>query len=257
MNTDHMSAGQALFAQYAYPPNALGYCGPTDGGGTSGLASHAKEFDGAWPYLAAIAEAVGASDPLDEDVVGSYWVGGPPLAAVDPAALLARLRTSFQGQVTGLLDAVPAATGVLAHHSFHVFVVYPWVRFLYRDSATALGVMQDCRIRWGTVESIEGEHAMIASRPLQLADGALTLGAPEPERVQWKKGELSLAPSPAPGSIVSAHWDWVCGTLTDDESTALESATQATLDLVNAIRSESVSVVAGSEHTGVLRGDRE
>ena len=257
MNTDHMSVGQALFAQYAYPPNELGYCGPTDGGGTSGLASHAKEFDGAWPYLAAIAEAVGASDPLDEDVVGSYWVGGPPLAEVDPAALLTRLRTSFQGQVTGLLDAVPAAAGVLAHHCFHVFVVYPWVRFLDRDSATALGVMQDCRIRWGTVESVEGEHAMIASRPLQLADGALTLGAPGPQRVRWKKGELSLAPSPAPGSIVSAHWDWVCGTLTDDESTALESATQATLELVNTIRSESVSVVAGSEHTGVLRGDRE
>ena len=79
---------------------------------------------------------------------------------------------------------------------------------------------------------------------------------PGPERVQWKKGELSLAPAPAPGSIVSAHWDWVCGTLTDDESTALESATQTTLELVNAIRSESVSVVAGSEHTGVLRGDR-
>ena len=151
----------------------------------------------------------------------------------------------------------PQAAGVLAHHSFHVFVVYPWVRFLDRDSATALGVMQDCRIRWGTVESVEGEHAMIASRPLQLADGALTLGAPGPERVQWKKGELSLAPAPAPGSIVSAHWDWVCGTLTDDESTALESATQATLELVNTIRSESVSVVAGSEHTGVLRGDRE
>ena len=75
--------------------------------------------------------------------------------------------------------------------------------------------------------------------------------------MQWKKGELSLAPAPAPGSIVSAHWDWVCGTLSDDQSTALDSATQTTLELVNAIRSEGVSVAAGSEHTGVLRGDRE
>ena len=87
MNSGSQSAGQALFAQYAYPPNELGYCGP-DGRRRrrSGLAAHAKEFDGAWPYLAAIAEAVGASDPLDEDVVGSYWVGGPPLAEVDPAS---------------------------------------------------------------------------------------------------------------------------------------------------------------------------
>ena len=257
MTNETPSTGHALFAQYAYPPNELGYCGPADGGGASGLAAHAKEFDGAWPYLAAIAEAVGASDPLDEDVVSSYWVGGPSLTKVDPAGLLTRLRTSFNGQVTGLLDAVHAAPGVLAHHSFHVFVVYPWVRFLDRDSPTALGVMQDCRIRWGTVESVEGGYAVITSRPLQLDDGALALGEPGRERVQWKKGELSLAPAPAPGSIVSAHWDWVCGTITDDQGAALESATQATLELVNAIRSDGVSVAAGSEHTGVLKGDRE
>ena len=150
---------------------------------------------------------------------------------------------------------VPATAEVFAHHSFHVFVVYPWVRFLRRDAATALGVMQDCRIRWGTVESVAGEHAMIASRPLQLENGMLTLGEPRPERVQWKKGDLSLAPAPALGSIVSAHWDWVCGTLSDAESAALEAATQASLDLVNAC-SESASVTAGSEHTGGLTGDR-
>jgi hypothetical protein len=115
--------------------------------------------------------------------------------------------------------------------------------------------MQDCRIRWGTVESVAGEHAVIASRPLQLESGRLTLGEARPERVQWKKGELSLAPAPVPGTIVSAHWDWVCGTLTDDESAALAAATEATLDLVNTC-SESASVAAGSEHTGALRGDR-
>lgn len=254
MNTDQIAAGRALFAQYAYPPNELGYCGPADGGGVTGLASHAKEFDGAWPYLAAIAEAVGASDPLAEDVVTSYWVGGPALAKVDPAGLLTRLRASFRGQVTGLLDEVHGTPEVLAHHSFHVLVVYPWVRFLDRDSATAVGVMQDCRIRWGTVESVEGELAVIMSRPLQLADGGLALGGARPERVRWKKGELSLALAPVPGSTVSAHWDWVCATLTDDESAALESATQATLDLVNASRSERASVAAASGHTGVLRG---
>jgi hypothetical protein len=225
-----------LFDQYAYPPNELGYCGPTDGGGAFGLAAHAKEFDGAWPYLAAIAEALGAPDPLDEEVVSSYWVGGPALAKVDPAALLTRLRTSFTGQVTGLLDTVEPSPDVLAHHSFHVFVVYPWVRFLDRDAATALGVMQDCRIRWGTVESIDGEHAVITSPPLGLAGGELILGDPRPERVQWKKGELSLAPAPTPGSIVAAHWNWVCATLDADQHVALEAATHATLDLVNTSR---------------------
>jgi hypothetical protein len=54
--------------------------------------------------------------------------------------------------------------------------------------------------------------------------------------VQWKKGELSLAPAPTPGSIVAAHWNWVCEQLEDDQLTALEAATQSTLDLVNTLR---------------------
>jgi hypothetical protein len=179
------------------------------------------------------------------------------LHTIRPADLLAQLRTSFAGQVSGLLDAVPAVPTVLAHHSFHVFVVYPWVRFLDRDPATALSVMQDCRIRWGTVEAVEGDHVVIMSRPLALTDGALVLGAPRTERVQWKKGDLSLAPAPLPRSTVSAHWNWVCASLTDDEAAALDTATHATLELVNATRGETVSVAGGSAHTGVLRGDRE
>ncbi|OBG22896.1 hypothetical protein A5765_19230 [Mycolicibacterium celeriflavum] len=228
-----LTSGQILFGRYAYPPNELGYCGPTDVGGTSGLASHAREFDGAWPYLAAIADAVGASDALDEDVVASYWIGGPALSKVAPAELLGRLRAAFKGQVTGLLDAVSPTSEVLAHHSFHVFVVYPWVRFLRRDAPTALRVMQDCRIRWGTVESVDGEHAVLSSRPLRLDDGKLTLGPPETERVRWRKGDLSLAPAPTPGTSVSAHWDWICGTLGETECDSLAAATQSTLDVVN------------------------
>ena len=232
MTQQTVPPGHTLFARYAYPPNELGYCGPADRGGE--LATHAREFDGAWPYLAAIADAVDDSDPLDEDVVRSYWVGGPALAKVVPAQLLARLRTVFKGQVTGLLDRVPASAGVLAHHSFHVFVVYPWVKFLSREPATALRVMQDCRIRSGTVESVAGEQAVIASRPLQFVDGALALGETQVEQVHWSKGGVSLAPAPKPGATVSAHWDWLCGTLTDDETAALSAATQTTLDLVNA-----------------------
>jgi hypothetical protein len=60
---------------------------------------------------------------------------------------------------------------------------------------------------------------------------------------------VSLAPPPKRGTTVSAHWDWVCATLTDDESAALAAATQATLDLVNATCSENLSAA--------LMGDRE
>jgi hypothetical protein len=253
MNSDTINPGHTLFAHYAYPPNELGYCGPTDASAQSELATHAKEFDGAWPYLAAIADAVGTPDPLDEDVVRSYWVGGPSLDSVRPDVLLDRLRTTFKGQVTGLLDDLPADSKILAHHSFHVFVVYPWVRFLHRATETALRVLQDCRIRWGRVESVVGEQAVILSRPLEFDDGSLSLGEPQPERVHWRKGGVSLAAAPAPGETVSAHWDWICGTLTDADSSALADATQTTLDLVNAF-SGTVSSQRISEHTGEGRG---
>ncbi len=213
--------GQALFARYAFPPNELGYCGPPGTGAlprgeAADLAGHAREFDGVWPYLRVIADAVGQSDPLDEQIVRSYWVGGPLLADVDALALLSTLRDAFSGQVTGLLTEV-SPDGVLANHSFHVFVVYPWTRFLDRNPTTPLKVMQDCRIRWGLVDAVEDEHAVIVSRPLTFESGALGLGEPTPERVRWRRDGASLAPMPIPGQTVSAHWDWICAPLTAAE----------------------------------------
>jgi len=227
--------GRETFACYAFPPNELGYCGPADVAHTE-LASHAREFDGAWPYLQAIADAAGIADPLDDDVVRSYWVGGPLLDKVDPAELVARLRSAFTGQVTGLLNNLPEHSDALAHHSFHVLVVYPWIRFLDRDPATPVRVMQDCRIRWGIVDSVAGEKAEIVCRPLSFDTGELALADPRVESVRWSKNGESLGPPLAPGNLVSAHWDWVCGSLSDADADALSVATQATLDLVNAAR---------------------
>ena len=73
---------------------------------------------------------------------------------------------------------------------------------------------------------------VILSRPLTLA-GRLALGEPAAERVRWSQGRCVASPAPAPGDTVSAHWDWLCGTLTEAEADALADATGATLDLVN------------------------
>jgi len=223
--------GRELFACYAFPPNELGYCGPADTTQAE-LASHAKEFDGAWPYLQAIADAAGIADPLDDDVVQNYWVGGPLLDKVDPGELLSRLRSAFTGQVTGMLDDMMPGNA-LAHHSFHVFVVYPWVRFLHREPATPVSVMQACRIRWGTVESVDDEHVVISSPPLTFDGETLGLGDAHQDRVRWRKDDTSLAPAPKQGDLVAAHWDWVCATLTESDRDALADATRQVLDLVN------------------------
>ena len=232
-------AGWELFARYAFPPNELGYCGPPDSSvllrshAPGEIAEHAAGFDGAWPYLQEIADAVGTSDPLDAAVVRSYWIGGPELSAVDGAKLASRLRAAFEHQPTGVLDTVADA---LAHHSFHVFVVYPWVRFLDIDPSTPLRILQACRIRWGTVYSVAGEHVVIHSRPLRFDDGTLALGEATAESVRWSRDGTSLAPLPRPGDTVAAHWDWVCGSLDAGEVADLEHATVAALELVNTAR---------------------
>lgn len=235
-------AGHPVFARFAYPPNELGYCGPEDPGALLGTAEQtaavAREFDGAWPYLQVIADAAGFGDPLDADVVRAYWVGGPLLDAVGRHHLLARLRSAFAGQVTGLLDDVRDQATVLAHHSFHVFVVYPWVRFLDRDPGTALRILQNCRIRWGTVTSIAGDHVSIDSTPLSFDAGRLSLGDPATERVRWRRHGTALTTRPAVGDVVAAHWDWVCEPLSRADTAALTAATQTTVALVNTVRNQ-------------------
>lgn len=245
MTTD--TPGWELFARYAFPPNELGYCGPPDSsvllhrGERSEIARHAAGFDGAWPYLEEIAAAVGAHDPLEPQVVRSYWIGGPRLAAVDGSRLAHRLRAAFAGQPTGVLDLMQA--GALANHSFHVFAVYPWVRFLDLDPATPLRILQACRIRWGTVTSVDDEHVVMASRPLRFDAGALRLGDAAAESVRWRRGDTALVPAPRPGETVAAHWDWICGSLDADDVSDLEEATAATLDMVNTARRSDQSAV--------------
>jgi hypothetical protein len=229
-------SGAALFARYAFPPNELGYCGP-DGaevllahGGAGGsddveLARRARLFDGAWPYLEIIAAAAEISDPLDDRVVEAYWIGNELLELVDPVACAADLRSAFEGQVTSRLAAAETA---VPHHSFHVFAVYPWVAMLGRgNDAAALSILQQCRIRWGTVTEVTGDRASVTCEPLTLVNGSLTLGPARTETVRWSVGGQSLVAQIKPGDSVALHWDWVCDVLDAGQLGALQHLTAA------------------------------
>jgi Family of unknown function (DUF6390) len=236
-------AGHVVFARYAFPPNELGYCGP-DGAGE--LLSHAatgsdaatmtrraRAFDGAWPYLEVIAAAAGIEDPLDPRVVDAYWVGNDLLGAVEPARLLDALGERFAGQVGGFWTRVTPDLTPLAHHSFQVLAVYPWVGLLRTGSPVPLSVLDSCRIRWGTVSAVDGEHATVTSCPLTFATGVLALGAEREERVRWALAGEALAGGLAVGDRVSLHWDWVCDRLTSAQLDALAAASARQLDLAN------------------------
>ena len=238
--------GPTRFARYAYPPNALGLCGPDDhaalleygAGGVvdGGLRQLARCFEGAWPYLELIAGANGIDDPLDSRVVEAYWTGNRLLHKVTPFLLGSSLEERFRGPAgrdwARLAEAIPQAP--LPHHGFHVFVVYPWTGLLRSGVAgEAMRVLDRCRIRWGTVLEVNGPAAVVRSRPLAWDGHALSLGPPTPESAVIAERGYGLAGSIQPGDHVALHWDWVCERLTPSRERWLRRLTASQLDLVN------------------------
>lgn len=242
-------SGEALFARYAYPPNELGYCGPPDseavlaaagsssGHPIAGFRDRARAFDGAWVYLEVIADATGL-DPLDPRVVEAYWIGNSLLDDVDPDRFKREVRTRFAGETTadwGVLDDPRAA---FAHHSFQVFVVYPWVRMLGRGD-TPLHILDRCRIRSGVVQAVDGDVVVVRSRPLRWDGRSLSVGPAREEQARWSRGPSSLVSATTegnpitPGDSVAIHWDWVCDRLSPAQASALNDRTERQLELTN------------------------
>jgi hypothetical protein len=211
--------GPLLFVRYAYPPNALGYCGPADSAalhangradadadaGDPDLAALARSFDGAWPYLELIARRAGIADPLDRRVVEAYWVGNALLGAGAPG---------------------------VAHHSFHVLCAYPWAAMLpdERRAGHALDVLDQCRIRWGRVTAVADGGVLVRSRPLVWDGRRLGLGRPA---VAPARTSPVGVPDLAVGDRVSLHWGRVCDRLSGRQVRALRAYTMLHLDLVN------------------------
>jgi hypothetical protein len=242
-----MTSGPLLFARYAYPPNALGYCGPEDhlalleygsaGVVDGGLIQLARGFDGAWPYLEVIAGSNGISDPLDARVVEAYWVGNPLLARIGVGIFGGQLMDRFRARAGASWDKVAETIplGGVPHHSFHVFCVSPWIGLLRAGRVREpLEVMDRCRIRWGEVVAAHGEVATVRSRPLEWhEESGLALGAHRLEEVAVARDGKRFVPDLPVGAWVSLHWDWVCDVLAPHQLRALRSWTAWHLDLAN------------------------
>jgi len=240
--------GPQMFARYAYPPNALGYCGPADsaallqygaaGVTDQGLVELARGFEGAWPYLELIAQGGNIPDPLDRRVVEAYWVGTPLLDSVGFTKIGNSLEDRFRSRMgfhfSNLIDGVEA--GGVPHHNFHVFEVSPWLGLMRdnRKSSTAVRQLDRCRIRWGKVLTVTGDEAMVRFRPLSWDGFAISLGEPEVESAHVSVGGAGFLDDLAAGDIVSLHWDWVCDRLTPRQLQQLQHYTTRHLDIANA-----------------------
>jgi hypothetical protein len=241
-----VSTGALLFARYAYPPNALGYCGADEnrtlleygdaGVADGGLVQLARSFEGAWPYLELIAGANGIDDPLDPRVVEAYWVGSPLLERVGGASLASHLDERFRRRAgrawSVLASSIP--DGGVPHHDFHVFGVYPWVGLLRSGDATEpLRVLESCRITPARVLEVVDGTATVAARPLVWDGRRLRLGARETKRADWRRDGLGFLQELRPGDWVSLHWNWVCDRLTPRQAATLDRYTRRMLALAN------------------------
>jgi hypothetical protein len=225
--------GPQRFARFAYPPNAHGYCGPDSSDDLLRLATVepdeelvrlATAFEGAFPYLELLAGANRRTDPLDPDVVEAYWIGNALLENVSTADLGQSIDDRFRrraGRRWGdLAKGVP--TGC-ANHSFHVLSVSPWVGLLRGGLIDEpLGIIDDCRISWGTVLSADAQHLVVDRSPLVWSIDGLQYGPPAPTTVQ------SLVPCEI-GDVVAIHWGWACETLRPRQIAWLRHVTNSQL----------------------------
>src|ERR1700735_2363831 len=201
------TAGERLFARYAYAPNHLGYCGPADSAALAELASTghtdadvraiASRFSGAWPYLSVLAELAGIADPLDERVVRAYWTGSSLLDEVDRPRFWRNLldRIAAAGAERYWTHLKPALIAeAMPTHGFHVFGVYPWTRLLSSsDPWPALHVLDSCRLRVAATAALQRPRPGPArARQLPHPVGAGHLGRGRPCDCQGPPPGLEL-----------------------------------------------------------------
>jgi poly-beta-hydroxybutyrate-responsive repressor len=236
-------AGMVRFIHYSFMPNRLGYCGPDQnnllfqygvaGEADPGLPPVLTKFLGPLPYLRTIASAAGISDIFDDRVVEAYWIGNSLLDHVNARELDHTLRSRFSRELSPKLMEMVAGKvpqGARPHHSFHVFDVW---RQVGRLEGNVLATMDNCRISWGRVTSVDGPNVQVSRQPLEMREGKLAMGPPAPTSTQRLVEGKGFVHELAPGDLVSLHWGWVCEKLSDQQVSALERFTAQHLALAN------------------------
>ena len=236
-------AGMVRFIHYSFMPNRLGYCGPDQnsllfqygiaGEADPGLPPVLTKFLGPLPYLRTIASAAGISDIFDDRVVEAYWIGNSLLDHVNARELDTTLRARFARELSPKLMEMVAGKvpqGARPHHSFHVFDVW---RQVGRLEGNVLATMDNCRISWGLVKSVEGANVVVDRQPLLMKEGKLALGALQPSPAIRLFDGHGFVSELEPGDMVSLHWGWICERISAAQVRSLERYTGQHLAIAN------------------------
>jgi hypothetical protein len=94
-------------------------------------------------------------------------------------------------------------------------------------------VLDNCRIRWGRVTSVDGGDAVVRGRRLTWDGQALRLGAETEDSVRLTEAGRVFVTDVSPGDWLAVHWDLACDRLTVDELWQLRRWTDWQLVVTN------------------------
>ncbi len=229
-----MADGLLMFAKYAFPPNYLQLCGPSENkelfdiltSGNAGVLNKdlkhlLSQFSGAVPYLKLIAQSNGIKDEFDKRVVEAYWLGNSLLKNVAMRDVFNNIERRFKKNMKIkdwfwlIGESIPEAK---PFHGFHVFDIYRRAGLLRSGGREKIiETMDKCRISWGRIENIElgrrgGEFfsgsALVKCAPLVFRQGKLAVGN------GIERNFFVLDQKFKKGDEVCLHWDYICDKIT-------------------------------------------
>jgi len=245
-----MKADGVLFhAKHAFMPNSLGYCGPDEKGqiqrdlegdrSDEELVQTLQKFEAAYPFLKLIAKSAGRQ-VFDYSVPEAYWIGNRLLDQVPVSDFYSFSHHEIRGrdpkkvqQVFRRLDGTAPP-----HHTFYVMSTYATAVVPDGPNVTnearrkIAGVVDDCRISWGTVRKVRKGELQVEVRRVSLDDGGLSLTRPAVKSVRYNP-EVKPFGAVRAGDVVSIHWNYACDVLTQRQAKNIARYTDADIRLVN------------------------
>lgn len=245
-NSNKHIDGIARCARYALGPNRLHLCGPdasrevlayiSENESDMGLANILEQFRTLYPYLKEISRANHIKDPFDPDVVEAYWLGNALLEKVSPRSYYRHLTDNIE--ISKKLDTKSRehlfqkiGKGARMHHSFHVFNI--WQRTGNTDTEHTLESIDNCRVSWGKVLSIDGPSITVSRQPVVLKSRSLLLGEARKTKIQRRLEDQGIGCDIQTVDTISIHWGLPCEILNPVQIANLKKYTLASLALAN------------------------
>lgn len=226
------ASGLQLCSRYAFAPNLFHYCGPEkqsdllgylhENQTDKGLAEILSQFDTMYKYLLLIASENGLHDPFDRRVVEAYWLGNALTLNVKKSAFVSQIDDALSVRKRmKSSEFLSLATSLMSHgmptHTDHVLSIY--IRTGHHAITHTLHTMDQCRISWGKVKSVNELTAIASVSPLIYENESLHLGVPQ------LKTLTCVDVLPTVGDWVSIHWGYVCAILSESHVKNLRAFT--------------------------------